>query len=157
MSPNFVQEQLSLSYVRSVIFRTGFRLSSPEVDDHGIDGTIVNPERRGINRVDFQLKATTRYGIGDTAISYDLRVEDYNRLVLDDDVPRVLILFIMPDDADEWLAQSEDELCLRKCAYWVSLMGLPASSNSSSVRVSVPLTNVFDLNGLHDMFRQLIG
>jgi len=157
MSPNFIQEQLSLSYVRSVIFRTGFRLSSPVVDDHGIDGTIINPERRGINRVDFQLKATTRYGIRPTVISYDLRVEDYNRLTLDDDVPRVLILFIMPDDEEQWLAQSEDELCLRKCAYWVSLMGSSVSSNSSTVRVSVPMTNVFDQNGLHEMFRQLIG
>ena len=157
MSPNFVQEQLSLSYVRSVVFRAGLRLSTPEVDDHGIDGTVVNPERRGINRVDFQLKATTRYGIGDTAISYDLRVENYNRLVLDDDVPRVLILFIMPDDADEWLAQSEDELCLRRCAYWISLMGQPISRNSSTVRVSVPLSNVLDQDGLDDMFRQLIG
>lgn len=157
MSPNFIQEQLSWSYVRSVIFRTGLRLSIPVVDDHGIDGTITNPERRGINRVDFQLKATTRYGIGSTAISYDLRVEDYNRLTLDDDVPRVLILFIMPDDEEQWLAQSEDELCLRRCAYWVPLMGLSVSSNSSTVRVSVPLTNVFDQNGLHEMFRQLIG
>ena len=157
MSPNFIQEQLSLSYVRSVIFRTGLRLSSPEVDDHGIDGTIVDPERRGINRVDFQLKATTRYEIGATAISYDLRVEDYNRLTLDDDVPRILILFIMPDDEEQWLAQSGDELCLRKCAYWVSLMGQPVSANSSTVRVSVPLENVFDQVGLQDMFRQLIG
>ena len=157
MSPNFIQEQLSWSYVRSVIFRTGLRLSIPEVDDHGIDGTITNPERRGINRVDFQLKATTRYGIGPTAISYDLRVEDYNRLTLDDDVPRVLILFIMPDDEGQWLAQNEDELCLRRCAYWVPLMGMSVSSNSSTVRVSVPLTNVFDQNGLHEMFRRLIG
>ena len=157
MSPNFIQEQLSLSYVRSVVFRTGFRLSIPEVDDHGIDGTVINPERRGINRVDFQLKAATRYGIGPTVISYDLRVEDYNRLILDDDVPRILILFIMPYYEEQWLDQSEDELCLRKCAYWVSLMGLPVSSNSSTVRVSVPSSNVFDQSGVHDVFRQLIG
>ena len=157
MSPNFIQEQLSLSYVRSVVFRAGLRLSTPDVDDHGIDGTIVNPERRGINRIDVQLKATTRYVIGPTAISYDLRVEDYNRLTPDDDVPRVLILFIMPDDEEQWLAQSEDELCLRKCAYWVPLMGMSVSSNSSTVRVSVPVTNVFDQDGLHEMFRQLIG
>ena len=157
MSPNFIQEQLSLSYLRSVIFRSGFRLSRPEVDDHGIDGTIVDPARRRINRVDFQVKATTRYAIGDAGISYDLRVEDFNRLIMDDDIPRVLILFIMPDDEEQWLAQSEDQLCLRKCAYWVSLMGQPFSRHSSTVRVTVPLTNLFDQNGLHDMFQQLIG
>ena len=156
MSPDFIQEQLSLSYVRSVIFRTGFNLAVWTVDEHGVDGTIRRPAR-GVNRIDFQLKSTTRYTVFGDDIRYDLRVEDYNRLILDDDLPRVLILFIMPDDADDWLAQSEDELCLRKCAYWVPLMGLSVSSNSSTVRVSVPLANAFDQNGLHEMFRQLIG
>ena len=157
MSTNFMREQLSFAYVRAVIFRVDFRLSIPEVDDHGIDGTIVDPDRRRINRVDFQLKSTTDYEIRGDTIVYALRVEDYNRLIIEDDVLRVLILFIMPDDESQWLAQSDEELCLRKCSYWVSLMGLQPSRNSSSVRVWVPLANMFDQDGLQDMFRQLIG
>ena len=157
MSPNFIQEQLSQAYVRAVLFRAGFRLSSPVVDDHGIDGTIVDPDRRGINRVDFQLKATTQYEIRGDTITYDLRVEDYNRLIVEDDVPRVLLLYLMPEDEDQWLAQGEDELCLRKCAYWVPLMGEPRSRNSSTRRIAVPLANLFDQDGSRDMFRQLIG
>ena len=156
MSPNFIQEQLSRAYTRAVIFRAGFRLSSPEVDDHGIDGTVVDPNRRGVNRVDFQLKATTLYQIGNDAVVYDLRVEDYNRLIVDDDVPRILILFIMPSDDAQWLVQNEDELCLRKCAYWVSLMAMTRSPNSSTVRVYVPVANVFDQDGLRNIFRQLL-
>ena len=156
MSPNFIQEQLSRAYTRAVIFRAGFRLSNPEVDDHGIDGTIVDPDRRGVNRVDFQLKASTVYQIRNDVISYDLRVEDYNRLIIEDDVPRILILLIMPDDDVQWLIQSEDELCLRTCAYWVSLMGMTRSRNSSTGRVFLPAANVFDQDGLRDMFRQLL-
>ena len=71
-------------------------------------------------------------------ILYDLRVDNYNRLVSERDIPRVLILFIMPRDENQWLAQSDDELCLRRCAYWVSLMGKGISNNTSTVRVSVP-------------------
>ena len=156
MSPNFIQEQLSRAYARAVIFRAGFRLSSPVVDDHGIDGTVVDPDRRGVNRVDFQLKATTLYQISTDTVVYDLRVEDYNRLIVDDDVPRVLILFIMPNDDVQWLVQNEDELCLRKCAYWVSLMAMTRSANSSTVRVHVPTANVFDQDGLRNMFRRLL-
>lgn len=156
VSLNFIQEQLSRAYTRAVIFRAGFRRSIPEVDDHGIDGTIVDPDRRGVNRVDFQLKATTHHEIRDDAIVYDLRVANYNSLTINDDVPRVLILFIMPVDDSQWLHQSLDELCLRKCAYWVSLMGMPRSRNSSTVRVEAPVTNVFDQNGLRDMFQRLI-
>ena len=145
-----------MAYTRAVIFRAGFRLSSPEVDDHGTDGTIVDPERRGVNRVDFQLKASTVYQIRADTISYDLRVEDYNRLIIADDVPRVLILFTMPDDNAQWLTQTEDELCLRKCAYWVSLMGTTRSRNSTTGRVHLPVANVFDQDGLRDMFRRLL-
>ena len=156
MSPNFIQEQLSWAYVRAVTFRAGLGLSNPVVDNHGIDGTIIDPDLRGVNRVDFQLKATTQYEIRNDAIVYDLRVEDYNRLIIEDDVPRVLILFIMPDDDSQWLAQSKAELCLRKCSYWVSLMGKAHSRNSSTVRVAVPAANVFDQDGLRDLFRRLI-
>ena len=156
MSPNFIQEQLSLVYVRAVTYRAGFRLSFPEKDDHGIDGTIVDPNRRGVDKVDFQLKSDTDYTLRETAIAYDLRVADYNRLIRDDSMPRVLVLFLMPENPDEWLAQSADELCLRKCAYWLSLMGEPLSDNAHTQRVFVPLANVFSRDGLHDMFRQLI-
>ena len=123
MSPNFIQEQLSGAYVRAVIFRAGYRLDLPVVDDHGIDGT-VGSYSGGVNRVDFQLKSTTDYEIRDGFIIYDLRVEDYNRLVREADLPRVLVLFLMPADPGQWLAQTQEELCLRKCAYWVSLMGV---------------------------------
>ncbi len=156
MSPNFIQEQLSLAYVRTVTFSGGFRLYTPTVDDHGIDGTIVDPDRRGVNRVDFQLKATTSYEETETVLGYDLRIQNFNQLIVEDDVPRILILFVMPHDDSEWLSQSDEELCLRKCAYWVSLMGMTRSPNSSTVRVYVPVANVFDQDGLRNMFRQLL-
>lgn len=155
MSPNFIQEQLSLSYLRSVVFRGGCNLSVWAVDDHGIDGTIKS-YAPGINRFDFQLKATTFYQVRNQQIMYDLRVEDYNRLIREDDLPRVLILYIMPTDDSQWLAQSTSELCLRECAYWVDLMGKQPSINASTVRVSVPTLNVFDQNGLQNMFRSLV-
>ena len=156
MSPNFIQKQLSQAYVRAVVYNAGFSLSSPEEDYYGIDGTIDDPTRRGVNRIDFQLKSTTNYEIRDGAIVYDLRVEDYNRLIRDDDVPRVLILYLMPDDRDEWLAQGPEQLCLRECAFWHSLMGEPRSPNVSHKRVFVPQGNVFSRDGLQDMFRRLI-
>ena len=100
-----------------------------------------------MNRVDFQLKSSTDYAVRDGEVIYDLRVEDYNRLTADDGLPRALILYTMPSDDSLWLSQSEDELCLRKCAYWVSLMGMSRSSNVSTQRVRLPLSNVFKAVG----------
>ena len=155
MSPNFIQEQLSWAYVRAVVYRAGFSLSRPEVDDHGIDGTIASYDS-GLNRVDFQLKSSTNYAVRDGEIIYDLRAENYNRLTADDGLPQVLILYAMPSDDGLWLSQSDDELCLRKCAYWVSLMGKTKSSNVSTRRVRLPLSNVFNVDGLRGMFDRLL-
>ena len=155
MSPNFIQEQLSWSYVRAVSYRAGYSLYRPEVDDHGIDGTIADPSASGMNRIDFQLKATTVYEVNNATIGYDLRVQNYNQLIREDDVPRILILLIMPDDADQWLTYSEDELCLRKCAYWLDLMGKSPSDNSSTKRVYIPTDNAFNQDDLPTIFRYL--
>lgn len=155
---NFIKEQLSLAYVRAVVFRAGFDLWRPEVD-HGIDGTIEDSSRNGItvNRVDFQLKATTRHSVRESEIAYDLLVKNYNKLIHENGLPCVLILFVMPRDEARWLRHSEEKLCLQKCAYWVSLMGKVPSRNSSTVTVLVPLANVFNGDGLQKMFNQLIG
>ena len=156
MAPNFRQEQMSLSYVRAVIFSTGFNLSRYEVDDHGIDGTIKSYDR-GRDRVDFQLKSTTQYDIRNGNIIYDLRAENYNQLIENNGLPQVLILFIMSADDSLWISQNHYEMCLRKCAYWVDLTGEQPSNNSSTVRVEVPMVNIFDQNGLRSMFHQLFN
>lgn len=152
---NLRQKLLSEACVQVVVFNAGYNLSVPASDNYGIDGTIVNPAQGGINRVDYQLKSTTRYEVRPSELAYDLRVEDYNRLVLEDDIPRVLLLYTMPADPDQWLAQSEDETCLRRCLYWVSLMGQPALSNVSTGRVYVPRAQILDPSGLVNMFHQL--
>ena len=154
---NLRQEQLSKACLQALVFNAGYNLSQPMVDAYGVDGTIVNPAQGGINRVDYQLKATTRYEIRGSELAYDLRVEDYNRLIPADGAPRVLLLYTMPADPDQWLAQSEAETCLRHCLYWLSLRGMPASANTATERVYVPRANFLDQAGLVNMFRQLAG
>lgn len=149
-----IQKELSEAYVNAVVFRKGFNVYFPK-NDRGIDGTIQDDSRGGMNRVDFQLKSTTRYEVKDENIVYDLDKDNYIELIKDKDVPRVLILFIMPDDQEQWIRHSLNELCLRKCAYWVSLVGKDPSRNKSTVRVRVPMGNIFSPNGLIDMFNQI--
>ena len=152
-----IQKELSEAYLRAVVFRAGLNLSHFE-NDRGIDGTIHFPRipGKGVNRVDNQLKATTVYSPRNGVIAYDLDVKNYNLLTEDEGVPGVLILFIMPRNHQQWLAQSDEELCLRKCAYWTSLMGEPISGNISKKRVEVPLANRFGPDTIWDMFRQLV-
>ena len=149
-----IQKELSEAYLRAVVFRRGLNLQYFE-NDRGFDGTIVFP-RKGVDKVDYQLKATTVYSIRNDAIVYDLDVKNYNLLIEEEGSPSVLILFIMPNDPQQWLAQSDEELSLRKCAYWVSLMGEPISGNTSTQRVEVPLAQRFGPDTLFHMLNQLV-
>ena len=155
MSPNFIQEQLSIAYVKAVIFRAGFNLSRLVVDDHGIDGTIKS-YTRGINRVDFQLKASYDYRLAQNHVVFDLNVRNYNVLAEAEGIPAVLVLFAMPSDPALWLDQSEDKLQLRHCAYWLSLEGEQPSDNDWTKTVHIPRANLFNVEGLTPMFTQLI-
>ena len=99
-------------------------------------------------RVDFQAKSMTRDVLGDDALHFPLPVKNYNDLRADTRTPRILIVLLMPDDVARWVAQSEEELCLRHCAYWLSLEDQPATANTSSVTVQIPTTNIFSVDQL---------
>ena len=154
---NLRQEQLSKACLQVLVFDAGYNLSQPVVDAYGSDGAIIGLTPRGRQQVEYQLKATTRYEIRGSELAYDLRVADYNRLIPESDIRRVLLLYTMPADPDQWLAQSETETCLRHCLYWLSLRGRPVSANSATERVYVPRANFLDRAGLVNMFQQLTG
>jgi hypothetical protein len=51
------------------------------------------------------------------------------------------------------LQQSESELCMRSCAYWMSLRGQPETQNIANVTVSLPRTNQFTIEALKSMIQ----
>ena len=52
-------------------------------------------------------------------------------------------LLVLPKEENDWLGQSEEELLVRHCAYWVSLRGLEPTTAKKTVRISIPRSNVF--------------
>jgi hypothetical protein len=58
---------------------------------------------------------------------------------------RALVVLVMPNNEAQWLNQSAEELVIRPCAYWLSLKGAPATASVSTVRVFIPLANVFSV------------
>ena len=107
----------------------------------------------GRGRIDFQAKATTQDVLSGNELRFPLPVKNYDDLRADTRTPRLLIVLLMPRERSEWLQHSASELCLRRCAYWLSLEDRPSTSNSHTVTVSIPEHNVFDggnLLGLMD-------
>ncbi len=116
------------------------------IGDKGPKNTVRSP------RIDVQLKCTQGEPALTDQLPYALKVKNYRELrYLDYMVPRILIVLWVPDDTSAWLTHSEQELVLRRCAWWVSLRGHPATSNTTSVTVRLPRENLFHVDALRSM------
>lgn len=62
-----------------------------------------------------------------------------------------MVLFELPEAAEQWLNVGAEQLIARKCCRWVSLRGAPSVENISSIAVKVPLTNLLTPNSLRDI------
>jgi hypothetical protein len=154
-------ESLSRAYVQAVAAQAGLTFSF-RVYDYGTDVTLSEVrEVDGVHAetgflIDVQLRSSTLAEVRDQAVVYDLDVRTYDYLRREDALaPRILVLLVLPADAVDWLRQSEAALELRRCAYWVSLRGVPETANTSSVRITIPRTNVFGVSAVGAMFDRL--
>jgi hypothetical protein len=147
-------EQLSRAYVQAVAAVAGCTSARPETD-YGYDQTLRRVWQSGdewipVGRnLDLQLKSTTAAALTDNEVVYDLDTRAYNILRRSTRrAPAYLVLLVLPPDQAEWLSHSEDRLELRRCAYWLSLRGLAAVPNTSSVRIRIPRQNQFTPDAL---------
>ena len=150
MTVNMQMEQFSLAYIRAVAARGGYQVTRPEPDLDSVDGILMSSEGRRA-RIEFQAKATSRDVLKGENVHFRLPMKNYDDLRADTLAPRILIVVLMPRETERWLTQTRDELCLRHCGYWLSLEGLPAVPNTTSVTVPVPTSNVFDSSQLRDL------
>jgi Domain of unknown function (DUF4365) len=146
-----IQELLSVAHVQAVAARAGVSISNFD-KDFGIDGTFRQIATIGNRRftsgyaLDFQLKASINYTHEPEYIIYDLEVKTYNDLVQrrisSDATPCILILKILPKDAEQWLTNDEAGLFLGGACYWEYLQG-EISPNKQSVRIRIPRVQEF--------------
>ena len=150
MNLNERKARFSLSYIGAVASHAGFEVAEPKVDRDSVDGIFISDFGRR-PQIHFQAKATARDLVSQNRIHFPLPVKNYDDLRIEAINPRILIVLIMPQETQEWIDQTDDELCLRRCAYWMSLEGQPPSSNTSSVTVRVPMHKVFGSAKLIEM------
>ena len=159
LTPQNLESELSYAYVHAVASRAGWdcQPTTRHADARCVDVrllTEVEPEQ-GVLRTDvalnLQLKATRqRPAEHDGWMSFWLDdISAYDRLRRETvGTTLILVVLFLPDDELEWLAQSEAELALRRCAYWLSLRGAPPSSNTSGKTIHVPREQVFSVESL---------
>lgn len=161
LSHNDIMEELSLVYVRAVAARAGFAVEEIRRDRDSVDLHILARGALGGGVLHspilaVQLKSTALDLPGNPAeFAYDLKVKNYNELVPLTAIPRVLVVFLLPEAEEHWLSWTEDALVLRRSAYWLSLCGRAATTNDSTARVHLSRRQVFDGPGIRGILERI--
>lgn len=157
MTENEQKQQLSVAYVHAVAARAGYACQATIVDDDSVDVTIaakgrVHEESVLLSpRLEVQLKASSQSILREKDVAFPLPVKNYEELRCETMVPRLLIVFLLPDDPGDWLVLTEDQMITKRCAYWLSLLGSPDTKNKTTVTVHLPRTNNLSVEGLCTM------
>jgi hypothetical protein len=146
------QDYFSRAVVHAVAAAAGVASDIPPYDQNSKDihFEMEDTEDAAGPQLDAQLKCVTTVDVFGTEFSYDLDVKNYKDLIKPVTyVPRILILVVVPPDPVDWLlAVSPETITLKRCAYWVSLHGQPPTTNTSTIAVKIPTSQVFDVAGL---------
>lgn len=156
MDINQQKEQIAISYVRAIASVAGCSCVIPEVDDSSID-IVFRFTSSPCSGIAAQLKTTSqKQYIHNGAIHYPLPIKNYNDLRAKSIEKRILICMIVPSDIpNDWVKQDADFLQINKCAYWTCLENMEEVANSTSVTVTIPLTNMFTDDTLIDLENEM--
>ncbi|HEY3398788.1 MAG TPA: DUF4365 domain-containing protein [Armatimonadota bacterium] len=152
MDTNFRKELFSQAYLKAVAAAAGLTSAQPLPDIDKSDWILGMPGAKGTSRspkIDIQLKCTSSDAGGADALAYELDVDTYDVLRLSDIwVPRYLVVVTVPPEVSDWLSQTQEQLAMKKCAYYLDLKDSQEMKNSTSVTVHLPRNQVFSVEAV---------
>lgn len=173
MTDTVIMEELSKSFLETIANRQGYFNATSR--DYGTDLTIrkanLCPVRKRYltsgKAVDIQIKAVSQKYVRNyedaqkLTIKYDLEVKNYNDLIVRANengiiIPLILAIFIIPDDMDEWITLHDEELIIRKCAFFYEIDPAAAqSTNANTIAIEIPKSNRIGLDFYTNIFNTL--
>lgn len=163
VSDTDVEAELSYAFLHAVAAqaKATCTVSNRLSDNRGIDAQLTCWGLNGGGKTEVDLKVQLKATVAlptdlGSHFSYSIKkVQQYNDLRASAyAIPRILVVLFLPKDISSWMHVSHDALALRRSAYWVSLVGAPATS-SSSVTVYLPKANLLTPESLRALFEDL--
>lgn len=156
------EEDLSISYLRAVAAKAEvvFDLKHRDVNskDANLSKSIIIDGERFEADLNVQLKSTyskSLYSDDGKTITYSLKAKNYNDLCRKTTTPIILCLLILPEDKEQWVMQTLDELTMKHCMYWLSLQGMSETTNTGTCSIKIPKENVMNAKSLNDLLSQI--
>ena len=148
------KEALSFVYAQAVAARAGYVTEVPGTDRDSVD-LCIRAGGRMRPLLDLQLKATANLERPrDGFLHFPLGIKNYNDLRIEVQILRLLVVLDLPEDEQQWMTITENELIIRHRAYWLNLQGYEETANQSSVTVRIPEENLFNVKSLRTLMEQ---
>jgi len=145
-------QRFSFAYVEAVASVAGYSVAEWPTDDDSVDLTLSQRGPGGTVRspkLDVQVKHKRCDDDGQDPIGYELKLKNYNELRGSGfQAPRIMVVVLVPPDVDAWVCQTQAQLAMRHCGYWVSLRDAPETDNTTSVTVRIPRDRMFTADEL---------
>jgi hypothetical protein len=162
MDENEQKQRLSIAYLHTVASAAGCACQAPEVDNDSVDRTIVARgwlHKKALFRspkIDVQLKSFGREPLSEDESSFTFRLnrKNYDELRHRAQVPRLLVVLLLPREPQQWLEQDHDRMITRHAAYYVSLAEMADAPQRSKVPVELPRTNLLTVDALRRLMAQ---
>lgn len=153
------QEAFSSAYIQAVAAVAGCSIASPKPDNDKLDW-LIGSRVRGLKFTKPYLCVQAKCLLSGLAegehIPYSLDIETYDNLRDEQvSIPRILVVVLAPKSFSKWLVQSEQQLAMSHCGYWLSLKGLPEFPEQDSRVVHLPRLNVFSPLSLQSMMTRI--
>jgi Domain of unknown function (DUF4365) len=151
MDLNARKEQFSNAFLLAVAAVAGCSVAKPSVDNDSIDWTISDRRSRR-PKLDIQLKCTSDANGTAALIAFALKKKNYDDLTVTNLIsPRILVLVVVPELIEDWIALNQNELALRHRAFWMSLVGQPPTTNETSVTIHIPRSQALTVESLDEL------
>lgn len=106
--------------------------------------------------MDVQLKATTQQKLEhDDFVSWTLDIQHYDSLRAPATSPHLLVVLLLPENADDSIEHTVEHIRIRRCAYWVKMTGMEEVTGQATKTVRLPRTNVFSPEALDAILAQI--
>ncbi len=165
---NRIKELISLKFIELIANYNGHPTSIPhsdfgtDLDVKEVDYRIENGQKRYFEtgkELKLQIKSTTEKNIisDNYFIKYHLESKTFNDIIIRRKTkkPLILILFIFPEDKNEWINITDNELIAKKCAYWFFPKDNENQTDNISTRqIAIDKNNLITKDTLNFLFEQ---
>lgn len=155
--PNDVKEELSYVYAHAIATKVGYSTERRFKDRDSVDimlcakgkldpsSTLIAP------RLELQLKATSQELSG-AEFPFSLSIKNYSDLRENTMVPKILVVYSLPQEENEWVQCTPELLALKGKAYWKNLRGADICENQTTKTIYISKSNIFN----HDTLKKLM-